>query len=42
MIMDNVVKAGQYQFDVSNYEKGVYYIKLETSEGKMFRKITVN
>jgi hypothetical protein len=41
-VMDKIVDVNQYQIDVSNYERGIYYIKLETAEGNLIRKITVN
>jgi hypothetical protein len=42
LVIDKSVNVNQYQINVSQFEKGIYYIKLETAEGKMLRKITVN
>jgi len=42
VVMDEIVNVMSYQIDVSQFEKGIYYIRLETNEGKLLRKITVN
>ena len=42
LVLDKIVDVNQYKIDVAKYEKGVYYIKIETAEGSKLRKITVN
>ncbi len=42
VVLDEIVNVMSYQIDVSQFEKGIYYIKIETNEGKLLRKITVN
>jgi hypothetical protein len=42
LVRDTDVNAVQYRMDVSKFESGIYYIKLETSDGVTLKKITVN
>jgi hypothetical protein len=42
LIIDKSVNVNHHQINVSQFEKGIYYIKLETAEGKVLQKITVN
>ena len=42
IVLDKIVDVNQYKIDVAKYEKGVYYIKIETADGSKLRKITVN
>ncbi len=41
LVMDEEVNSMEYQINVSQYEAGFYFIKLETSEGTILRKVTV-
>ena len=41
IVLDKIVDVNQYKIDVAKYEKGVYYIKIETTDGSKLRKITV-
>jgi len=41
VVVDETVNTEFYQIDVSQLESGIYYIKLETGEGEMLRKITI-
>ncbi len=41
LVVDENVNASFYQIDVSQLESGIYYIKLETGEGLLLRKITI-
>ena len=42
IVLDKILDVKQYKIDVAKYEKGIYYIKIETAEGNKLRKITVN
>ncbi|MCD4683188.1 MAG: T9SS type A sorting domain-containing protein, partial [Bacteroidales bacterium] len=41
IVVDEAVNTMNYQIDVSQFESGIYYIKLETDEGSIVRKIAV-
>jgi hypothetical protein len=42
LVMDKEVNAMYYRIDVSKFESGIYYIKIETADGEILKKITVN
>ena len=43
VVLTDDVNDKSYQFNVSTFENGIYFIKIETDEGKLLiRKITVN
>jgi hypothetical protein len=42
VVVDEKVNVLSYQIDVAKFEKGVYFISLETGDAKILRKITVN
>jgi len=41
LVFDELVNSKDYQIDVSDYNSGMYFVKLETDEGSISRKITV-
>lgn len=41
LVLDEEVNNMEYQINVSKYEAGIYFIKLETSEGTILRKVAV-
>ena len=41
LVVDEEVNNMEYQINVSRYEAGIYFIKLETSEGIILRKVAV-
>ena len=41
LVLDADVNAEFYQIDVSQFESGIYYIKLETKEGSLVKKIVI-
>jgi len=41
LVLDEEVNSMEYQIDVSKYDTGIYFIKLETSEGVILRKVAV-
>ncbi len=42
LILDKEVNALQFEINVAQYECGIYFVKVETGEGVILRKITVN
>ena len=42
LVLDEQVKVFNHQIDVSGYDKGIYYISLETIDGPILKKITIN
>jgi len=42
IVWDKIVDVNKYKINVAKYEKGIYYIKIETAEGNKLCKITVN
>jgi hypothetical protein len=42
LVIDNEVNGMQFRIDLSELKRGVYYIKLETLDGEMIKKIIVN
>lgn len=42
IILDEQVKVFNHQIDVSGYDKGIYYLSLETVDGNILKKITIN
>jgi hypothetical protein len=42
LVIDNEVNGMQFRIDLSKLKRGVYYIKLETLDGEMIKKIIVN
>jgi hypothetical protein len=42
IVLDKIVDVNKYKINVAKYEKGIYYIKIETAEGNKLCKITVN
>ena len=42
IVLDEQVTALNYLIDVTKFEKGIYFISLDTKKGKVIRKITVN
>jgi hypothetical protein len=42
IVLNEQIKALNYQIDVSQLEKGIYFISLETENGNLIRKLTVN
>jgi hypothetical protein len=42
IVLDEKFNALNYRIDVSQFERGVYYIRLETGDTKILRKITIN
>jgi hypothetical protein len=42
VVLDEIVNVMNYQIDVSKFDKGIYYIRLETGDTKILRKITIN
>ncbi len=41
VIMTQKVNANNYHFDVSTFERGIYFIKMVTDKGTVIRKIAV-
>ena len=41
VIMTQKVDAGSYHFDVSTFERGIYFVKMVTDKGTVIRKIAV-
>ncbi|MCD4788880.1 MAG: T9SS type A sorting domain-containing protein, partial [Bacteroidales bacterium] len=41
VVIDEEVNTMNYKFNVSTFERGIYYIKLDTDEGQVIRKIAV-
>jgi len=41
VVIDEEVNAMNYKINVSAFERGIYYFKLETDEGQVIRKIAV-
>lgn len=41
LILDKNVESNSFQINVSQYESGIYYIKLTTDEGTILRKVAV-
>lgn len=42
LVLDKEVNALQFEINVAQYESGIYFIKLETGDGAILRKITIN
>lgn len=42
IVLDEQVKVFNHQIDVSGYDKGIYFISLETMDGNILKKITIN
>ncbi len=41
VVVDEVLNTQIFQIDVSQFESGIYYIKLETDEGSIVKKIAI-
>ncbi len=41
VILENEVNSKQYKIDISSYDSGIYFVKLETEEANLIKKIII-